>query len=167
MSILQEKTVTPDMTIRPKKHPAKTILLGAVICLGLVVGGLIALNTFFSQPSPQQAIQTLLEERASALGRKDLAQYLLCFSPQYQNGDQGYEDLKTNASRWFAQFETIQFTFQTLRLEIDDAQAFVENNYRFNLRPADGDMRSISSRELLELRREKTGWKIFKNLKPQ
>lgn len=161
MNTSQEKTTQAE------KHPGKTILIAAIICLGLIAGGFIVLNNFFPHESPEQAIKKLLEERAAAFSRKDLKSYLLCFSPQYENGEQGYEELKTNASRWFTQFASIQFSFQTLRLEIHDAQALVENNYKFRLRSDDGETRDISNRELLELRRERNGWKIFKTLTPQ
>ncbi|MCP4399025.1 MAG: hypothetical protein GY801_17205 [bacterium] len=161
MNISQQKT------IQPEKQPVKMVLIGAIVCLCLFAGGFVAFNNFTPQASPQQAIQRLLEERASALGQKNLERYLFCFSPQYQNGEQGYEELKANASRWFVQFEGIQFSFQTLRLEIEVPQAVVENNYKFALRAPDGEVRNISNRELLELRQEKTGWKIFKTLTPQ
>jgi ketosteroid isomerase-like protein len=167
MNMSQETTSDQGARTRSEKQPGKTILIGAIICLCLVAGGFFVLHNFSQKTSPQQDIQALLEERATALSQKDLERYLHCFSSQYQDGEQGYQDLKASASRWFTQFENIQFAFQMLHLEIDGTQALVENNYKFSLRPPDGEILNISNKELLELRRENTGWKIFKNLKPQ
>ena len=168
MNTSHAKTNDPKRTTSPEKSQKTRMLFGVLLfCLVLAAGGFVAINTLIPRESPQQAIQALLEERAAAMSQKDLERYLRCFSQQYQDGEQRYEDLQTNASRWFAQFKSIQFSFQTLHLEIDDAQALVENNYKFSLQPDEGDILNISKRELLELRREQTGWKIFKNLKPQ
>lgn len=156
-----------EMTPHSERTPGKTFIIGAIICLGLVFGGFILVKNFPQEASSQQAIRTLLEERAAALSQKDLERYLRCFSLQYKNGEQSYADLKDSALRWFEQFTDIQFAFQTLRLEIDGNQAFVENNYKFTLQPPEGDVLNISNKELLELRREKKTWKIFKHIKPQ
>ena len=156
-----------ENTTGGKKRRGKLLPIGIFLCLCLAAGAFLLFNNPFQGESPQLAIQALLEERASALSRKDLERYLRCFSPHYQDGGKGYSELKANASRWFSQFESIQFSFQTLRLEIDDIQALVENNYTFTLRPPNGENLEISNKELLELRREDSDWKIFSNLKPQ
>ncbi|PID57712.1 hypothetical protein CSB45_05630 [candidate division KSB3 bacterium] len=132
----------------------------------LLGGGFGAITFFLSSASPQSEIQTLLEKRASALSAKDLKNYLRCFSLHYQDGEQGYADLKDNASRWFTLFESIHFSFQIQRLEADANHALVENNYTFSLRAPDGEALNIRKKELLELVREQDGWKIFKTIRP-
>jgi Na+-transporting NADH:ubiquinone oxidoreductase subunit NqrC len=154
-------------TAAPKQQRRTGVLLLVILGLCLLAGAFVAITVFFPKNSPQPEIQALLEKRAMALNEKNLERYLNCFSSEYRDGGQGYAELKENASRWFIQFESIHFSFQTLHLEIDDARALVESNYKFSLRPPDGDLLNISNKELLELRHEQSGWKIFRNIKPQ
>lgn len=124
--------------------------------------GLFAL--WSSSTAKKHDIQALLERRAQALQQKDLAQYLSCFSSDYQSGDRRYDDLKADASQWFTQFDSIQFLFQTRDLQLRNTSAIVENEYAFSLTDTAGETIKIAKRELLEIRREHEEWKISKAL---
>jgi ketosteroid isomerase-like protein len=141
-------------------------LIGGLVLICCLVVGLLYVF-IFSSPNHEQAIRELLEERATALNQKNLARYLACFSLQYQSGGQQYEDLKADASQWFSQFATIQFSFQILNIQVDGKNAFVENHYKFSVTNTEGDSLDLNKKELLELHREAEGWKIVSARSPQ
>ncbi len=145
---------------------AVKLLLGSIVLLvGLGAGMLFWIT--YSSSVDEQRIREVLETRARALSQKDLSLYLSCFSPNYHSGIRTYEDLKADASQWFLQFVTIQFSFQTVDLQVHDDEAIVENTYKFSLINADGESLQIAKRELLEMRRENKEWRITKSLSIQ
>lgn len=127
------------------------------MALVVLCGGL----WWFQRVAREHEIQALLERRALALQQKDLALYLSCFSPHYQSGTRTFKDLQADVSRWFSQFATIQFAFSTRHLEWRGANALVENMYKFSVTDTAGTPIVIENQELLEIRKEQTGWKII------
>lgn len=117
-----------------------------------------------SEKQDNQDIRKLLERRADALAQKDLPRYLSCFSQTYRSDQYQYADLQKNASRWFAQFATIRFSFRILEIQLRDNTAIVENDYTFSLTDIDGESVDIAKRELLEIKREDNAWKITSSL---
>ena len=138
------------------------LLIGGILVVCLIAGFL--LFSASSSDHEKQAIQNLLQTRATALIQKDLPRYLSCFSLQYRSGSRTYDDLQTHASQWFDQFVTIRFSFQILDIQIQGKKAIVEDDYKFSLTNIDGEAITIAKRELLEIRREKDEWKIIKSL---
>jgi ketosteroid isomerase-like protein len=153
-------TANPGMATVSK---TSSRMLPISILFMLVLGGGILLWQFHSS-SEEQKIQEVLENRANALGQKDLPLYLACFSPDYRSNTRTYDDLKTDASQWFSQFATIQFSFRTVDMQLQGDNAIVENDYKFSITNADGESVDIAKRELLEMRRENKEWKIIKSL---
>ncbi len=125
-------------------------------------------KSFSQAAANEEDIRQLLHQRANALMEKDLTRYLACFSPNYLRGTQTYADLEADASRWFAQFATIRFSFQILDMQIEESNtAIVENQYKFTVINHDGESIEIPQRELLELQRENNVWKIAQSLEIQ
>ncbi len=149
-----------------KKH-GRRMLFGGIGVMILVIAAVAGVKFFSASSNESGAIVTLLERRAAALNQKDLTQYLACFSVDYRSGDRTYEDLKADAELWFSQFETIQFTFQTVKTETQNNAARVENQYHFVLSGSGGKPVNITKTELLELRQEAAGWKITASLAVQ
>ena len=141
------------------------LLIGGILVVCLI-GGFLLFNAS-SSDHDKKAIQDLLQTRATALTQKDLPRYLSCFSRQYRSREQRYEDLKTNASQWFTQFATIQFSFQILDIQIQKETAIIENMYKFSLTDTEGESIDIAQKELLELKHESDGWKITSSLSVQ
>ncbi|PIE33476.1 hypothetical protein CSA56_11780 [candidate division KSB3 bacterium] len=140
-------------------------IVGIVSLICLIVAGYLVLRTVLS-PNEKKHIHALFETRASALNQKHLSQYLSCFSQDYRSGEKTYADLQADASQWFSQFTTIQFSSTLLDLEIQQDKALATNTYSFTLTNAEGKAIEIAQKELLELRREDEGWKIVRSLSP-
>lgn len=131
-----------------------------------LVGGWFLWTTYRQKVSTQE-IYAVLERRADALRNKDLAQYLTCFSTIYRSQTQTYSELKSDAARWFEQFEQIQFAFHPLDIQFEGEKAIVENQYKFTLIDLDGETLELAQRELLVLRPENDDWKITQSLSIQ
>ena len=156
-----EKTVT--------QHKATFIAVASILvvlcCVGIGVVWFLSVN---SEEQAKQQIKELLTRRSDALTQKDLSQYVSCFSQQYQSGQYRYADLHENAARWFSEFAAIRFSFRIVDIHIqDDDMAIVENDYTFSLTDSDGETIDIAKRELLEIYREDTEWKIARALAVQ
>ncbi len=157
----------PDLTTTPAtKQYSRILLVGSIIVVFCLIGVLL-FWLFASSAVDKQEIRELLENRANALTQKNLPRYLACFSLRYRSGTRTYDDLKANASQWFAQFATIRFSFQILDIQIQDDKAIVENDYQFSLTNIEGESINIAKRELLEIRRENNQWKIISSLSIQ
>jgi hypothetical protein len=152
---------TPDKeTASDGARLRKMFVVGALVVLGLagVLGGWSLYTS-----SAEREIRVLLERRAQALHDKDLSQYLSCFSPDYQSGTHTYSRLQADASRWFAQYATIQFIFHIGELYIKGEEAFVKESYTWSVTTSkDEEPLNISQWQVLEMRRENGKWKIFK-----
>ena len=153
-------TANPIIMPTAKRH-SRFLLVGSMVVVFCLIGMLLFWLFSSSAAADKQEIRKLLENRANALTQKDLSRYLLCFSPQYRSGPQTFDDLKANASQWFAQFATIRFSFQILDIQIQGDKAIIENDYKFSLTNIEGETVNIAKRELLEIRRESNEWKII------
>lgn len=160
------KTRHPDTTSPATKKTGALVAGGIVVLICCVAAGILLFQAW-SSSHEKQHISALLDTRATALTQKNLSQYMSCFSTQYRSGEKTYEDLFADASRWFSQFTTIQFSSTVLTLEIQGDTALVKNTYSFSLTNTEGKPIHLTQQELLELRRESDGWKIMSSLSPQ
>jgi ketosteroid isomerase-like protein len=154
-----------DSVTGPSSKGSSRMFLGGILLIFVLIG--VILFWTFHSSFDEREIRELLEIRAKALEQKDLPLYLSCFSPDYRSGTRTYHDLQADATQWFAQFATIQFSFQIVDIQVQEDHAIVENDYKFSVTNADGDSVNLAKRELLEMRRENTGWKITKSLSIQ
>lgn len=143
-----------------KKTRLKRLGMILVIIVGCIGGAVLWI---YQRSSNEREIRDLLEHRALAFRQKDLPLYLSCFSPDYQSGSRTYDQLKADATQWFKNFATIQFSFQIVESQFRDDMAVIENTYTFTVTDADGESLQFSNREMLEIRRESQEWKIFKS----
>lgn len=109
-------------------------------------------------------IRQVLLNRAQALEQKNLALYLSCFSPNYQSGARTYQQLRTDAEKWFAQFAVIRASFEVINIDIQGETAVVEDTYAFSLTNGSGETLPIGNRELLQFQRTNKEWKITSSL---
>jgi ketosteroid isomerase-like protein len=156
----------------PDTNPRRTrqIVIAAIgVFLGLMLLGIIGFRVVIRRAAlaDKEAIHAVLERRATALEQQDLASYLSCFSPTYRSGTRTHDDLRADAARWFEQFATIEFTFRILEIELHDQYAIVENEYHMSLTDHEGEPLHLTQRELLEMRRDNTAWKITQSLSTQ
>ena len=159
------KNMTANMTITEKKMRSNMRIGGRLIgAICLIVWGVMR---FVNASTDTAAINALLERRAAALNQKDLTQYLDCFSVEYRDGSRTYHDLKADAEVWFSQFDSIQFSYQTVKIERSKHSVTVENHYHFVLNSSEGKPVNIANKELLEVRQDAAGWKITASLAMQ
>lgn len=160
------KSVKNDVNILRKIAGKQRVFIsiGSVICL---IAALWGIKIFSAAERNTAAINALLERRATALNQKNLTQYLDCFSVDYHSGDKTYHDLQADAELWFSQFDSIQFSFDTIKIDRQKNMARVENQYRFVLTSSTGKPVNIANKELLEVRQDAAGWKITASLVTQ
>lgn len=167
------KNMTSNMTMTEKKFGKKMLLGGIIGVICIIVVTWLSVKMFSSSSSDLAEIEALLERRATALNQKNLTQYLDCFSIAYLNGNRTYQDLKSDAELWFSQFDSIQFSYQTVRIEFRKNMepfkfARVENEYHFVLSSSGGKPVNIpNKKELLEVIKQPDGWKITASLAVQ
>ena len=155
-----------QMNILEKKS-VKKMLFGGIFGVMCLIAVALGAKWFSTSSDDSAAIKALLERRATALNQKDLTRYLDCFSIAYRDGSRTYHDLKADAEVWFSQFDSIQFSYQTINIERSKHSARVENHYHFALRSAEGKPVTITNKELLEVRQDAAGWKITASLAVQ
>jgi len=150
-----------------KKKSGKRIFIGSIIGVVCVIAAAWSAMRFVNVSADTSAIHALLERRATALNQKNLTQYLDCFSVDYRNGERTYQDLQADAELWFAQFDSIQFSFETIKIEKQGNETRVENQYHFVLTDSTGKPVNIANKELLAVRQDAAGWKITASLAVQ
>jgi len=105
------------------------------------------------------AISAVLDARDAAISQRDIAAYSALIDPQYQDRGRAKVDMVAQMIRLFDRFDRMDMRSfdRTIRIEDDHAQCI--QSYRLRVH-ADGQWRTMTSREQLALRRTAAGWKI-------
>jgi hypothetical protein len=113
--------------------------------------------------SDQKGIEQVLNQRAEALGKKDLALYLSCVSKSYQDKGEDVDRLRDRIGGYFQTFDRIAYACKGRSIQIEGTEAAVIQEFQMEVERG-GRKRSHSGKEALLLRKESGQWRIVGGL---
>lgn len=115
-------------------------------------------------PSPQTAINRVLDARDAAISERNIAAYSALIADDYHAGNQSKADIVRHMQALFKQFNQLKMqSFGRDVFIIDDDHAQAAQSYHLKVL-MDGSWREMLQREELTLTRSDDGWKISSGL---
>jgi ketosteroid isomerase-like protein len=115
------------------------------------------------QPSGDEQVRQILNQRGEALKKKDLSLYLSCISKDYQDREGDRDQLQKRMEAYFKNFDRIDFDYWDRSIQIEGDTATVIQQFHLEVEKG-GKTNRYSGKEAFLLRREGRHWKIFKGL---
>jgi ketosteroid isomerase-like protein len=130
----------------------------------LGVGCLLILLQGCSGQAEQQAVAAVAAARQQAMVSHDLPRYLELISPAYHD-DKGldYAAKARQVTSTFQSFAKIDFRIDNQQITISGGTATVRETYLLRTK-LNGEELTLNGEEVLQLRREQSGWKIVGGL---
>ena len=129
-----------------------------LICFVLLLLYLVA-----CQKSDSERIRQILQDRETALQKKDLSLYLSCISKSYQDKNENYDQLQNRIQGYFKSFDRIDYTTWDRSIEVEGERATVIQQFRLEVEK-EGKRHPYTGRELLFLEKEGRNWRIRRGL---
>jgi ketosteroid isomerase-like protein len=115
------------------------------------------------QPSGEEQIRQILNQRGEALKKKDLSLYLSCISKDYQDKEGDRDQLQKRMEGYFKNFDRIDFNYWDRSIQIEGETATVIQQFHLEVEKG-GKTNRYSAKEAFLLRKEGGQWKIYKGL---
>ena len=129
-----------------------------LVCFVLLLLCLVA-----CQKSDSEGIRQILQERETALQKKDLSLYLSCISKSYQDKNENYDQLQNRIQGYFKSFDRIDYSTWDRSIQVDGDRATVIQQFRLEV-GKEGKLHPYAGKELLFLEKEGRDWRIRRGL---
>jgi ketosteroid isomerase-like protein len=129
-----------------------------------LVLGLIFLSLLFAcQPSVEEQVRQVLDQRGEAFKKRDLSLYLSCISKDYQDQAGDRDQLQKRMELYFKTFERIDFDHWDRSIQIEGDTVTVVQQFRLEVVKGE-KTNHYSGKEAFLLRKEGKRWMIARGL---